>query len=222
MPAVFSAKPTFLSTQSLLRSATPSAAALNGRSKTTFISPQRNTASDTGTSTAPPAQSQPKYHDRNAVSATDTTSSRNSGCPHGCAACCFIKLCVFHIICVILNIHISKQSSAAGRGLRISIALIRAVCEPTRALSQQPYGIIQNQRMVRIFSARRTKGRLSSLSGFAAALAACAALSPRPRLRQNHSCPHLSELPLTPPAGQPAAQKRTGCVPVLFLLKFPY
>ena len=133
MPAVFSAKPTFLSTQSLLRSATPSAAALNGRSKTTFISPQRNTASDTGTSTAPPAQSQPKYHDRNAVSATDTTSSRNSGCPHGCAACCFIKLCVFHIICIILNIHISKQSSAAGRGLRISIALIRAVCEPIGA-----------------------------------------------------------------------------------------
>lgn len=80
--------------------------------------------------------------------------------------------------------------------------------------------IIQNQRMVRIFSARRTKGRLSSLSGFAAALAACAALSPRPRLRQNHSCPHLSELPLTPPAGQPAAQKRTGRVPVLFLICF--
>ena len=169
--------------------------------------------------------SQPKYHDRNAVSATDTTSSRNSGCPHGCAACCFKKLCVFHIICIILNTHILKQSSAAGRGVRIPIALIRAVCEPIGAeicpqgLKETRFPcpravpaalwchicIIQNRRIVRIFSARRTKGRLSSLSGFVAALAACAALSPRPRLRQNHSCPHLSELPLTPPAGQPAA-----------------
>lgn len=62
----------------------------------------------------------------------------------------------------------------------------------------------QNQRIVRIFSARRTKGRLSSLSGFAAALAACAALSPRP---QAASEPQLSPFE----RASPHSSGRTAC-----------
>lgn len=136
----------------------------------------------------------------------------------------FYKIVCIPNICIILNTHILKQSLAAWRGLRIPIALIRAVCEPIGAeicpqgLKETRFPcpravpaalwyhicIMQNQRIVRIFSARRTKGRLSSLSGFAAALAACAALSPRP---QAASKPQLSPFE----RASPHSSDRTAC-----------